>query len=177
MKVDGTTTAVAPILSRFDSIIAMCGAILTYIFGEHYILFVAYIGLNIADFLTRWIAARCTQTENSLKASKGLFKKVAYWILIALSFGMTATFMEIGEVIGIDLKVTIMIGWFVLIALIINEIRSIIENLSEIPGVHIPKVLTKGLSFAHKAVEQVTDATIPDVEDKEENTNKEDIKP
>ena len=48
------------------------------------------------------------------------------------------------------------IGWFVLATFIINEIRSIIENLIEI-GVDCSEVLTKGLEVASKKLDDMTD--------------------
>lgn len=137
-------------------------AVLSYIFGAYWFLFIGYLALNMADFITRWIAARMTKTEKSSKAAEGIFKKVAYWILIALSFGMSSIFVEIGNSIHVDLSITKFLGLFVLCALIINEIRSVLENLSEVPGLKIPKILIKGLEVANKAVESVSDAVIPD---------------
>ena len=43
-----------------------------------------------------------------------------------------------------------MIGWFVLGSLIINETRSILENLIE-AGCKVPKALMKGLEVAETA--------------------------
>ena len=54
----------------------------------------------------------------------GVMKKLGYWIMILSAFGIGAVFIEIGEIIGIELGVTTMLGWFVLASLSINEIRS-----------------------------------------------------
>lgn len=157
-------------LNKIDAFIAIVTSILMYVFGEHYILFVAYLLLNVADWLTRWIAARATKTESSEKATNGFFKKFACWVLIAMSFGLTAVFIEVGEVIGIDLKITIILGWFVLVGLILNEVRSIIENLVDIPGFNVPEILIKGLEVANKAIEKAEDSIIPDEEIKDKKT-------
>ena len=42
-------------------------------------------------------------------------------------------------------------GWFTLASLIINELRSIIENFVE-AGDNVPSVLTKGLEVAENAI-------------------------
>lgn len=52
---------------------------------------------------------------------------------------------------GIDLGITALLGWFVLASLIINEIRSILENLVE-AGFNVPVILVKGLEVADKMV-------------------------
>ena len=49
--------------------------------------------------------------------------------------------------IGIDLGVTTLLGWFVLASLIVNEARSIVENFVE-AGYDVPKILTTGLQVA-----------------------------
>ncbi len=43
-------------------------------------------------------------------------------------------------------------GWFTLVCLIINETRSIIENLVEI-GINVPSFLIKGLEIYEKIIE------------------------
>ena len=73
--------------------------------------------------------------------------------MIAVAFGASAVFIEIGRTIGINLGVTTLLGWFVLASLLINEIRSIIENFVE-AGFNVPKILTKGLEVADKIVNQ-----------------------
>lgn len=71
--------------------------------------------------------------------------------MILSAFGIGAVFIEIGEIIGIELGVTTMLGWFVLASLSINEIRSVLENFVE-AGFSVPYVLIKGLEVADRAV-------------------------
>ena len=73
--------------------------------------------------------------------------------MIMVAFGASAVFIEIGKAIGIDLGVTTLLGWFVLASLIINEIRSILENFVE-AGYNVPTILVKGLEVADKVVNQ-----------------------
>ena len=68
-----------------------------------------------------------------------------------VAFGASAVFVDIGKVIGVDLGVTTLLGWFVLASLLINEIRSIVENFVE-AGFNVPAVLVKGLEVADKVV-------------------------
>ena len=67
--------------------------------------------------------------------------------MIAVAFAIAAALIEVGEVIGIDLGITTLLGWFVLASLIVNEARSIVENFVE-AGYDVPKVLTTGLQVA-----------------------------
>lgn len=143
---------VTPLTNKINVIIGAIAALLSYVLGEHWVLFVAFLALNSLDFLTRWLAARLTGTENSKAGWFGILKKLGYWVMIALGFGMSIIFMEIGDAIGINLEITTFIGWFVLATLTINEIRSILENLVE-AGYNVPTVLIKGLEVANKAVD------------------------
>ena len=58
------------------------------------------------------------------------------------------------------------IGWWVLAMLIINEARSILENLVEL-GVKVPEVLIKGLAITEKLIEAGID--ILDTDDEKES--------
>ncbi len=141
-----------PVIDKIDFIYGAIIALLSYILGEHWHLFVFYLFLNIVDYSTRWITARLTGTENSKAGGIGIIKKIGYWIMIALSFGMSVVFIEIGKAINVNLGVTTLIGWFTLATLITNEIRSILENLVE-AGYNVPTVLIKGLEVANKAID------------------------
>lgn len=140
-----------PIIDVYNAIVGTVVAVLSYILGEHWILFVAFLLLNIADWLTGWMKSRMAKKENSVKGWKGVLKKLGYWLMIMVAFGASAVFIEIGKTIGVDLQVTTLLGWFVLASLLINEIRSILENFVEV-GLNVPVVLIKGLEVADKLV-------------------------
>lgn len=63
--------------------------------------------------------------------------------------------MELGSKLNINLDFIIFFGWFTLACLIINETRSIIENLTEI-GIKVPKFLKSGL----KVYQDILDKSI-----------------
>lgn len=74
-------------------------------------------------------------------------------MLIIASFSITAGFTELGSILGMDLGVTTLLGWFVLASLLVNEARSICDNLVEM-GVNVPTILVKGLQAANRVVNQ-----------------------
>lgn len=139
------------VIDAYNTVVGAIIAVLSYILGEHYILFVAFLALNVVDWLTGWLKAKMTRKENSGAGWRGVLKKLGYWIMIMVGFGSSAIFVEIGEVIGINLGITTLLGWFVLASLLINELRSVIENLVE-AGYNVPKILTEGLEVAGKIV-------------------------
>lgn len=140
-----------PFIDKFNAIVGGVVAIVSYILGEHWLLFAAFLALNLADWITGWMKSRMTGKENSTKGWKGVLKKLGYWIMIAVAFGMGSVFVHIGDTLHLDLHVTSLIGWFVLASLLINEIRSILENFVE-AGFKVPDILTKGLAVAEKVV-------------------------
>ena len=140
-----------PIIDGYNVIVGTVVAVLSYILGEHWILFVAFLLLNVADWLTGWMKSRINQKENSVKGWQGVLKKLGYWLMVMVAFGASAVFIEIGKDISIDLGITTLLGWFVLASLLVNEIRSICENFVE-AGFHVPVILIKGLEVADKIV-------------------------
>lgn len=138
-----------------DKINLLWGAavvLFSYILGEHWYLFVAFLILNIVDYITGIVKARMSHTENSNKGMKGIVKKVGYWVVIGIAFFISVAFGEMGTEIGIDLSFTQLFGWFTLATFLINEIRSTLENLV-LMDVYVPEFLIKGLEVAQKAVE------------------------
>ena len=143
-------------LKYMDTLNAVGGtivAVLTTALGTHWFLFVGFLTLNIIDYITGVRKSRLTGKDNSAKGVKGVWKKLGYWLMVLVAFLASAIFIEIGKTIGIDLAVTDYIGWFTLASLIINELRSILENFVE-AGDNVPSVLTKGLEVAENAIKK-----------------------
>lgn len=140
------------VFNKTTSTISFIGATLTSIFGVEWILFLGYLILNFFDYITGTIKSKVKHTESSNKGLIGIIKKLCYWILICLSFLISFLLVQIGVKININLDFIMLFGWFTLACLIINETRSIIENLVEI-GIHVPSFLTKGLDIYSKIIE------------------------
>lgn len=139
------------IIDTYNAMVGSVVAVLAYVFGEHWLLFALFLFFNVADWITGWMKSRIAKKENSSKGWKGVVKKLGYWLMIAVAFGASAVFIEIGTVLGINLQITTLLGWFVLASLLVNEIRSICENFVE-AGFDVPQVLVKGLEVADKAI-------------------------
>lgn len=145
------------IIDGYNAIAGAIVAVLSYILGEHWILFAAFLLLNVADWITGWMKSKMANKENSVRGWKGVLKKLGYWLMIMVAFGASAIFIEIGKTIGVDLGITTLLGWFVLASLLINEIRSILENFVE-AGFNVPIILIKGLEVADKVVNKDGDS-------------------
>lgn len=132
-------------------------AVLAAIFGVYWYVFAAFLLLNFFDWLTGWYKARKLHTESSKEGGKGIAKKLGYWIMIAVAFLMSWVFVRMGtDLLHVDLSILTMVGWFTLACLMVNEVRSIIENLVEC-GYNVPAVLTKGLAIASKMINSKID--------------------
>ena len=139
------------ITDNYNAFVGSFIAVLSMVFGEHWYLFAIFLILNIADWITGWMKSRLTKSENSTKGWIGVLKKIGYWIMVLVAFIAATGFIKIGQVIGIDLGITTLLGWFVLASLIVNEIRSIVENFVE-AGYSVPTILIKGLEVADKVI-------------------------
>lgn len=140
-------------MDRYNAVTGAIIAVLTMFFGKHWPLFALFLLLNTIDWLTGWMKSYITGKENSVKGWKGVLKKLGYWLMILVAFVASYIFIDIGNVLGIDLGITTLLGWFVLASLLVNELRSIIENFVE-AGYNVPTVLTKGLEVANKVINQ-----------------------
>lgn len=141
------------VIDTYNAILGAAVAVLSYILGPHWFLFAIFLLLNVFDWITGWIKSKKTGKTSSKACLWGIMKKFGYWMLIIASFSITAGFTELGSILGMDLGVTTLLGWFVLASLLVNEARSICENLVEM-GVNVPTILVKGLQAANRVVNQ-----------------------
>ena len=126
------------------------------LFSGQRVLFLGYLILNVVDFITGTIKARITKKESSPNGLIGILKNVGYWILILITFLASYMLSNLGNLINIDINFVILFGWFTLGCLIINEFRSILENLSEL-GINLPDFLIKGLEVIQHIIEKKTE--------------------
>lgn len=143
-------------LDKMNAIGGVAVAVLTYVLGEHWYLFAFFLFMNVVDYITGCMKSAIAHKLNSNKGWIGVLKKLGYWIMIVVAFAFSVFLVEIGEMLGIDFRVTTLLGWFVLASLCINEVRSIIENLVQC-GYNVPKSLTKGLEVADKLINEEQD--------------------
>ena len=141
------------VIDTYNAILGAAVAVLSYALGPHWFLFAIFLLLNVFDWITGWIKSKKTGKTSSKAGLWGIMKKFGYWMLIIASFSITAGFTELGSILGMDLGVTTLLGWFVLASLLVNEARSICENLVEM-GINVPTVLVKGLQAANRVVNQ-----------------------
>ena len=146
-------------MKGFDKVNVFYGMIATIgaaIFGKYWFLFAGFLILNVIDYATGWCKARFyTKNESSAIGARGIFKKVWYWVVIGIAFFVSFCFAGMGEMVGIDLSFVQLFGWFTLATYLINEIRSVLENMVEME-VKVPTFLVKGLEVTQKLLDTRT---------------------
>ena len=137
-------------LDIYNALIGMLVTLLMAIFGDYWYIFVAFMIFNMLDWLTGWYKSRKSRTESSLVGLQGILKKLGYWVIIAVAFLVASVFVHMGDdILHMDLDFLMMVGWFTLACLMVNEVRSILENLVEC-GCNVPMALIKGLAVTEK---------------------------
>lgn len=131
----------------FNWLVNMC-------FQNHVILFMIFAIVNMLDWITGWMKSRIKGVENSKDGFIGILKKLCNWVIVFVAFLLSESFVELGKIVDLNFEIASILGWFVLINSIINEIRSILENLIEC-NIKIPLVLVRGLEKFNKRIEDV----------------------
>ena len=117
-------------------------------------LFGIYLLLNVLDWLTGWYKARVKKEASSKAGLNGIIKKVGYWIILLIAFLIPYMFQRLGkDLLDMDLGYLSALGWFTLANLLINEIRSISENLIAC-GYQVPEILKRGLEITEKMLDE-----------------------
>lgn len=145
-------------MKGFDKVNMIYGLIvtaMTAVFGKYWFLFAGFLLLNLIDYVTGYCKARIFKKESSSVGAKGISKKVFYWVVIGLAFFIAHCFVYMGDLVGINLAFVQLFGWFTLATYLINEVRSILENLVEM-NVNVPAFLIKGLDVTQKLLDTKT---------------------
>ena len=137
-------------------------AILSAVFGVYWYLFAGYLLLNVIDWITGWRRANKQHKESSMVGLRGIIKKTGYWIIVLIAFMIPDLFIKLGrDTLGINLEFLMLLGWFTLATLLVNEIRSILENLVEM-DYNVPEILIDGLAVTEKLLKKKRETIIPD---------------
>ena len=140
------------VVSKYNLTVAAVTTVLSAILGRYYYLFVGFLLCNVLDWLTGWYRSYKLHQESSYIGLKGIVKKVGYWAIILVSFLIPNLLVQfLNDMLHIDAGFLILFGWFTLATLLINELRSILENLVE-AGFNVPTFLVQGLAVAAKLV-------------------------
>lgn len=113
----------------------------------------------ITDYITGMTSARIHNEFSSKVGILGVVKKVSYAALVCVGVCSDYLIQTALEQLGIQLNIPMIFGLLVTVWLIINELISILENLSKI-GVPMPSFLMKLVKRLKITVESKADSTI-----------------
>jgi len=153
---------------RINMIYGLIAAVGAALFGQYWFLFAGFLAMNVIDYITGWCKARYLKTESSAVGARGVLKKVSYWVVIGIAFYVSFGFANMGKAVGIDLAFVQLFGWFTLATYLVNEIRSILENLVAM-NIWVPPFLIKGLEITDKLIEGQLEAVISGTEESDED--------
>lgn len=153
-------------LDTYNLVTGAVVAALSAVFGVYWYLFSGYLVLNVIDWGTGWYRSARRHEESSKAGLRGICKKTGYWVIILVAFMTPDLLIKLArDTMGKDLSFMTALGWITLAMLIVNEIRSILENLVEC-GYEVPVVLIKSLAVTDKMLRAHADSTIPEEEQK-----------
>lgn len=139
-------------IDRYNAVVGVAVTIMTAVFGIYWYIFAGYLLCNVLDWLTGWYKSRKLGKESSKTGLEGILKKMGYWVIILVAFLIPSLFIHLGQdMLGVNLEFLTLLGWFTLASLLVNEIRSILENLVEC-GYNVPDFLVKGLAVTEKLI-------------------------
>ncbi len=127
----------------------------------------------ISDYITGLIKAYITRTLSSRIGFSGILKKLSYFVVVGV--GMVVDYLissgikQINTGFGGDLSIVSIV---IIIWLIINELLSILENLSDI-GVPLPSFLRKLIERLLVTVEKKANEAIDGKKEQEETASEE----
>ena len=133
-------------------------------FGAIAVPLIVLMVMMVLDYLSGMTAAWMHNELSSKVGAKGIVKKVGYMALVAVAMGVDYLIWTGITAVQLSIGYNMWFGLLVAIWLIINEMISILENLSRI-GVPLPDFLVKTIKKLKNAVDK-----------KEENENDHDNK-
>lgn len=138
------------------------GALISY-FNILLIPILVLIAVMLIDYITGLTSAYRNGELKSKTGLIGILKKVSYLVLVAVGGVVDYLICSGLATAGFDFGVTYCCGLIVCVWLIINELISILENLSEL-GTPIPPFLVK---IVHRLKDSVDSKTDYDTDKKE----------
>lgn len=144
--------------------------------GKFWIFFAFLLILNVIDYITGILKANYLGVVSSRASYRGMYKKVFLWIMVFISLGISFMLLQIGRIINVKAGFMAWLGILVLFHAIVNEFRSIIENIVLCDkGNIVPNWLTKGLEVTNKIIQKKGEDFVQKVINQTDNIKEEEI--
>lgn len=126
----------------------------------------ALTGVMVVDYITGMLASRKENTISSRVGMWGIVKKLLYIVVVGVGMLMDWLILTTAESMGVYIPLATFFGLLVAVWLIINELISILENLTRL-GTPMPGFLLTIVQHFKVAVESKGDE-MADITDKSE---------
>lgn len=140
------------VMSAYNLLVGTAVAVFADLFNHYGAVLASFLLFNLIDWITGTCKARFLKKESSVDGLKGILKKLGYWIIIFVAFIIGQDMAIMGTELGFEFEFASYLGWLTLGMLVVNEARSILENLVEM-GVPVPEVLSRGLALCQNSLE------------------------
>lgn len=144
--------------NQMKAIVIAIASALSSMLGVLYIPVLLMVACNVIDYATGLMA---TPNRNcgisSYRSMKGIFKKVAMWLLVAVGAIIDQLLKYTTETIGISLPFAFLCACIVAVWITCNELISILENMVDI-GINIPTFLLPLVKHIRNQVEEMAGA-------------------
>lgn len=148
-------------------IIAAC-SMLSSALGVLYVPTLLMVTSNVIDYATGLMA---TPNRNcgisSYRSMRGIFKKVAMWLLVVVGVIIDLLLKYTSETLGITLPFDYLFACIVAVWITCNELISILENMIDI-GISIPAFMMPLVKHIRSQVDEITEP-LTEPEESEEN--------
>lgn len=136
----------------FKAFIAGIGTLLSAKLGLLWIVLPLFMLVIVLDYVTGMIAAKKEKKISSKTGMWEIVKKLLYGVEIAVAMSVDWTIINVANSVGFKFPAVTIFGLLVTIWIIINELISILENLTRLE-VPMPVFLLKVVSNFKIAVE------------------------
>ena len=109
-------------------------------------------GVVVIDYISGVVASGYEGKLSSKQGYKGILKKVSYFAVIASAMVVDSLIVHFFSCMDIDFKLKATLSALVTVWLILNELLSILENVSRL-GVRLPSFLEKIIKILIGSVE------------------------
>jgi len=140
------------VMSAYNLFVGTAVAVWMDLFDQYAAVLASFLVLNLIDWITGTCKARFLKTESSVDGLYGILKKLGYWIIIFVAFIIGQDMAIMGSELGFEFGFCAYLGWLTIGMLVVNEARSILENLVAL-GVTVPEILIRGLAIWQTSLE------------------------
>lgn len=139
-----------------QAVFSAAAAALAVYLGAISVPVVVLLIMMVVDYLTGMTAAWMHNELSSKIGAKGILKKVGYMALIVVAAGVDYLIWAGVAAVQVDIGYKMWFGLLVAVWLIINEMISILENLSRM-DVPLPDFLVKAIEKAKNSIDTKED--------------------